>query len=165
VEDAEAAPGAVSRRRARWPLVAGVGLALTVVAGCAVLTGRLVHHDPSGLPTIVVGTCLSSTDLAAGRSDLSTLDAVSCGATHDAEVFALRTLGADEELDSVGERCLTAAEDLGINPSALHARDLEVRPLALSDAAPAAGDTVACFVRHKGGTPLRGAVFTTGSDQ
>lgn len=165
VEDPEGLARNAPRRRPRWPVVVGVAAGVAVVAGCAVLTSRWAQHDPPALPRIDVGTCLSSSDLAAGRSSLRSLDAVDCGTTHDAEVFALRTLGPGEDLDSVGERCLTAAEDRGITPSALHARDLEVRPLALTDKTPDVGVAVACFVRHKGGTPLRGVVFSTGRDK
>lgn len=165
VEDAEGATSDATSRRRRWPLVAGVVLALAVVAGCAALTGRLVHHDAVRLPTIVVGTCLTSPDLATGSSSLRKLGAVDCAKTHDAEVFALRTMGSGDDLATIGWRCLAAAEDLGVDGSALDSRSLEVRPLALTDTTPTTGDTVACFVRHSGGTPLRGAVFSTGSSQ
>jgi hypothetical protein len=165
VEDAggETAHSA-TMRRTRWPLVLGTVLAVAVVAGCAALTGRLVHHDPPTLPAITVGSCLSSPDLATGRASLRKLDAVGCHATHDAEVFALRTVQRGEGLNAVGGRCLGAAQDRGITASALRTRGLEIRPLALTDTTPGVGDTVACFVRHSNGTPLRGVVFTTGSD-
>lgn len=165
VEDADGTPRVAAARRSRLPLVVGVVLALAVVAGCAALTGRLIHRDPATLPPIVVGTCLSSHDLETGSSSLRELAAVPCARAHDAEVFALRTLRAGESLDAVSERCLSAAEELGVGPAELTSRGLEVRPLALTDATPAAGDSVACFVSHTSGSPLRGAVFTTGSDQ
>lgn len=164
VEDAGSAALAASAGRARWPLVLGIVLALAVIAGCAALTGRMVHRDQPTLPAIAVGTCLRSPDLATGSASLRKLDAVACHVTHDAEVFALRTVQGGEDLDAVGGRCLGAAEDRGIGAADLLDRGLEVRPLALTDTTPDVGDTVACFVRHSNGTPLRGAVFSTGSD-
>lgn len=162
VEDADHTAG-TSTRRSRASLVLGLLLAFAVVAGCAVLTGRLLHRDPPKLPPIVAGTCLTSRDLATGSSSLRELQAVACTQAHDAEVFALRTMGAGETLEGVGDRCLDAATDLGVGSPELTARRLEVRPLALTDATPTLGDPVACFVSHRDGTPLRGAVFSTGS--
>ncbi|MDO7869084.1 hypothetical protein [Nocardioides jiangxiensis] len=164
VEDAEPAHTAPPARRVRWTLLAGLAAAAAVIGSCAVLTSRLVHHDPATLPDITVGTCLSSTDLARGRTSLQHLDALSCSRLHDAEVFALRTISPGEDLDAVASRCLEAAEDLGVDASALAARHLEVRPLALTDKDPTPGVPVACFVRQQNGAPLRGAVFT-GSDR
>lgn len=165
VEDPDGTPAAPTARRSRWPLLVGIAFGLAAVAGGVLLAGSLVGQQSTALPQIIRGTCLASADLASGSSSLRELDTVACGKTHDAEVFALRTLGVEEDLDRVSERCLAAAEELGVGLSQLTARDLEVRPLALTDSAPTAGDSVACFVRHNGGAPLRGAVFSPGSDQ
>ena len=162
VEDADDTTGAV-RRRSWLALALGLVVAVAVIAGCAALTGRLLQEESPKLPSIVAGTCLASRDLANGSSSLHELQAVSCARAHDAEVFALRTMGEGEGLEGVGNRCLEAATDLGIGPAELTDRDLEVRPLALTDATPTLGDPVACFVSHHDGTPLRGAVFSTGS--
>lgn len=165
VEDSGSSATDTVARRSRRPLALAIVLGLVVVAGCAALTGRLIRHEPATLPQILSGTCLASSDLAHGSSSLHELDAVSCRRAHDAEVFALHVMGAGEDLDGVSDRCLAAAEDMGVDPRQLSARHLEVRPLALTVSAPAVGDSVACFVRHKSGSPLRGAVFTSGSDQ
>jgi hypothetical protein len=146
--------------------VIGVLAAALVAAASAYVASRLTEDDPTALPAIAVGTCLSSDELARGRSDLHDLDAVPCSSAHDAEVFSLRTANAGEDLDAIAERCLTAATDLGVSVDDLGARELELRPLALTSSALTAGDTVACFVRHQRGRPLRGAVITTpGSDR
>lgn len=161
----QARTGGESPQRSRWFVLVAALLAGTVIAGCAVLTAHLVDEEPTGLPDITLGACLQSTGLARGSSDLHDLDTVSCSRPHDAEVYALHEAAAGEDLAAIGDRCLLAAPDHGVSAADLGARDLEVRPLALTDAALRPGDTVACFVRHQNGTPLRGAVFTTGSDR
>lgn len=146
-------------------MLAGILLAASVVTGCAVLAAHLMDRDASRVPAIAVGDCLRSAELARGSSDLHDLDTVPCSRLHDAEVFAVRTAAAGDDLGAIGDRCLRDAADRGVPAAELDQRHLEVRPLALTDADLRPGDTVACFVRHQNGTPLRGAVFTTGSDR
>lgn len=157
-------PGVATRerpeRRSRLLLLAGVAMSGLVVAGCAVVALRLTDAPAAAkLPELTAGACLDSNELARGETDLRSLRTTDCGALHDAEIFALRKVGDDGSLTTVGEHCLAEAGDLGVDVNDLADRSLEVRPLALTTS-PRAGDTVACFVRHKSGTPLRGAVFT-----
>lgn len=168
VEDPER-PGVVSGqpspRRSRWLVLAGALCVGIVVAGCAILTARLTRDEPTPLPDITAGTCLRSDELARGGTDLHDLDAVSCSRPHDAEVYAVRTAAAGEDLAMIGDHCLGEATERGVTATDLADQELEVRPLALTDAVLRPGDTVACFIRHQNGTRLRGAVFTSGSDR
>lgn len=164
VEDGDPPGPARPTGRPRWVWLLGIGAAAAIVAGCAALTSHLVRHDPATLPAITDHSCLSSTDLARGDTSLRHLATVDCDRLHDAEVFALRTIAPGEDLDDVGVRCLEVATRLGMDSAALAARDLEVRPLALTNREPTAGTPVACFVRQQHGTPQSGAVFS-GSDR
>lgn len=168
IEDPEhprARAGSAAPRRSRRVVLAGILLAGSVVTGCAVLAAHLMDRTPSGLPSIAVGDCLRSAELARGSSNLHDLDTIPCSQLHDAEVFAVRTAAAGDDLGAIGDRCLLDAAAVGLAVADLDRRHLEVRPLALTDADLRPGDTVACFVRHQNGTPLRGAVLTTGSDR
>lgn len=130
------------------------------IAGCAALAAQLSDNTPQrDMPSIEAGTCLRSNDLAQGALALHELDTISCAHLHDAEVFAVQTMRPGEDLDAVGERCMGAASDRGFDGEQLQSRELEIRPLALTNT-PHSGDTVACFIRHQSGTPLRGVVFT-----
>jgi hypothetical protein len=162
VEDARSpgVPAAAPAARARrWPALL-VGALIAVIVAAVFILMALEEPGESALPDIEVGTCLRSTDLARGESSLMELSTVPCSAEHDAEVFALLSLGAGEDLDASGARCVSFAGVYDLTAAAVQERELEVRPLAL-DETPSAGDTVACFIRRQDGSPRRGTVFTT----
>lgn len=149
-------PAGAPRRRKGWLLPVILVAVLLLVAGAAVLAILLARSSGTSVATLDEGDCLTSSDLAAGNGSVGDIEATDCDSAHDAEVFATFELSddeADEYDDAAPAKCaeLLAEQDSSLDQ--LAEDDLEVRPLT-QDEDPAAGDDVACLVRHKDGDEL-----------
>lgn len=150
-----------SGSKKKWlvPLLVVVLLAVIGGGGFAIwkLTGDDDSADSVAINDLAVGECLTSDDIADGKSSIDSLETTGCDGDHDAEVFAVIDLDSDTaddfDIDAAGSQCVEQLEEAGKSFDELTSENLEVRPLVESDD-PAEGDQVVCFLRNSDGESL-----------